>query len=420
MDAGAPPGMPLPGMDLPPGTWVGRYLVLHPLGAGATGAVYAVHDSELDRRVALKFLRHRVEGAEAEEWRVRLLREAKAMARLSHPNVVTLYDVGLSSEGRVFLAMEVVEGGTLGDWLRGETRSWRQIVSMLCEAGEGLAAAHRAGMIHRDFKLANVLFGKDGRPRVTDFGLARGSDEAAAKPDPESAGAPDLARTSPIPVAVPPSLTSSSSLAKMTLTGTIMGTPGYMAPEQYSSAAEIDARADVFAFCATLYRALYGERAFKGGTIKEIAESTILGAVREPPRGTAVPPWVHKVVLWGLATDREARPASMGELLAALRADPSQRRRRWLVAAGGAAATCAVALSVHAAGERRVRECHDAWRIGSAAPGTVREKRRSGEPSARRASAYADDTWKRVEARLDSYAGVLDARHGRGLRRRRR
>src|SRR5262249_51875410 len=128
-------------------------------------------------------------------------------------------------------------------------------------------------------------------------------------------------------------------------------------PEQYTNEVEIDPRADVFAFCAALHRALYGARAFEGRTVEEIAEATLRGKVARPPKGTEVPPWVRKVLLWGLAPMREDRPASMDVLLAALRADPQRRRRRWLVAGSALAATCAIAIGVHAAGERRLREC---------------------------------------------------------------
>ncbi len=404
-------GPPALASDFPPGTSIGRYMVLQTLGEGASGTVYAAYDSELDRRVALKFLRNRAEGIEAEEWRARLQREAKAMARLSHPNVVTLYDVGLSSEGRVFLAMEMVEGGTLSAWLEAAPRTWRDVVAMLCEAGEGLAAAHGAGMIHRDFKPDNVLLGKDGRPRVTDFGLARGSeDPASADAAPPGRGLAVAARAAERSAtdtdrfdAVPPDAKSSRSLTKLTLTGMMMGTPGYMAPEQYAGALEVDARADIFAFCATLYRALYGQRAFAGATLEEIAESTTMGHVREAPRGSDVPPWVHRVVLSGLAIEPDARPASMGDVLAALRADPSARRRRWVVGAGAAAGAAAIAFGVHSAGERRARECRA---TGARLAGVWDGPRKEAIERAFHGTklGYADDTWQRVRTRLDAYA----------------
>lgn len=376
------------GSDFPPGTWIGRYVVLQSLGHGGMGAVYAAYDPELDRRVAIKFLHDR-DDEDPDVWRARLTREAKAMARVSHPNVVTVYDVGVTAEGQIFLAMEIVEGGTLGDWLKAGKRTWREIVEIFCEAGEGLAAAHRAGMIHRDFKLDNVLFGKDGRPRVTDFGLARG----AADPP-----VPDVPAGSP-----PPPVSSASSLEKVTVTGTVLGTPGYMAPEQYLRGVDVDVRADVFAFCATLHRALYGERAFDGATIDEIATATAAGKVREAPKGTDVPAWVRRVMLAGLAPKPEDRPASMQELLDALRADPGKRRRRWLVGAAVVALACVAVLGVRASGERKVRACQAmAARLGGAwdAP------RKGAIEQAFHATGvtYADDTFARVAKRLDAYA----------------
>jgi tetratricopeptide (TPR) repeat protein len=390
--------------ELPPGTWVGRYVLLQRLGAGGMGAVYAAYDSELDRRVALKLLRRQAEGTDAEDWRARMTREAKAMARVSHPNVVTLYDVGLTGDGRIFLAMEVVEGGTLRDWLDAAPRSWRAIVALLCDAGEGLAAAHVAGMIHRDFKLENVLVGKDGRARVTDFGLARSAEEPSGERPTAPPSAPSLGDAGAGSAPVPPPA-SSRSLSKLTLTGALLGTPGYMAPEQYTNAVEIDARADVFAFCATAYRALYGERPFDGQSIEQIARSTLEGKVREAPKSSDVPAWVRRVLLRGLATARADRPASMTELLAALRADPGKIRRRWLLAAGVVAATCAAALSVRAASERRVRACHA---MADRFDGVWDAGRKEAIGRAFRATGlgYADATWARVDKRLDAYTAA--------------
>ena len=344
----------------PPGSRVDRYVVLSTLGRGGMGAVYAAYDVELDRRVALKFLLpSAAEATDSAGFQARLLLEARAMARLSHPNVVTLYQVGPAPDGGIYLAMELVDGGTLGAWLKAEKRSWREILAMLCQAGEGLAAAHRAGLIHRDFKLDNVLVRKDGRPQVTDFGVARGGDVPADRERPEQPASVRPAAEAPAftrgRVPAPP--LSSGSLSNLTLTGAMLGTPGYMAPEQYTMDADIDARADVFAFCATLYRALYGKRPFAGTSFQEVAEETLLGKVREPATGSAVPGWLRTVVLSGLKVDPNERPRSMDELLRALRADPSKRRRRWIIAAVLVGVLCALSFGVHAAGDRRVRAC---------------------------------------------------------------
>ncbi len=399
---------------LPRGSIVDRYVILEPLGKGGMGAVYSAYDPQLDRRVALKLLRaparSDAQHAKEAEWTARLMREAQAMARLSHPNVVTVYDVGVTDSGRVFLAMEIVEGGTLVAWLKERKRSWREIVDLFCDAGAGLAAAHRAGMIHRDFKLDNVLIGADERPRVTDFGLARAaaseSELSGARsrrtsiPAPPEAGA----ETPPAPISLE-SLSSVSFASSLTLSGTLLGTPGYMAPEQYGSDEQIDARADVFAFCATLYRALYGERPFSGETVEQIASATLNGRVRPPARGSDVPPWLRRVVLRGLAPAREARPRSMDEVLAALRADPAKRRRRWVAIGVVLGCGLAVALGAQAARQRKVRACRamadrfgGAWdaprkaAIAAAFVGTHRE--------------YAADNFAKVERTLDAYASA--------------
>ncbi len=196
------------------GASFGRYHLLERLGAGGMGEVYAAFDPQLDRRVALKLLR--AGALSASEGKARLVREAQAMARLQHPNVATVHDVGAVDE-HVFVAMEFVEGETLGEWLRGD-RSWEEVLDVFVQAGAGLAAAHHAGLVHRDFKPDNVLIGKDGRPRVVDFGLAR-----------QSTSSPPAGVR---PGEVPESEAESPLNTRLTRDGAVMGTPGYMAPEQ--------------------------------------------------------------------------------------------------------------------------------------------------------------------------------------------
>jgi tetratricopeptide (TPR) repeat protein/predicted Ser/Thr protein kinase len=287
------PGAPLKrGKALAPGDVVGRYVVGELLGEGGMGVVYAAVDPELARRVALKLVR----GGESQ---ARLLREAQAMARLSHPNVVAIYDVG-EYDGRVFIAMELVAGENVRRWLRHASRSWRQVLELFRGAGRGLAAAHAAGIVHRDFKLDNILVDRDGRARVTDFGLARAVDEVAEQ-ESEGAGPP-----SPSPLDTP-----------LTQTGALMGTPAYMAPEQRSLGTPADARTDEFSFCVSLYEALYGERPFHRD-----------GTSREPPAGTRVPAWILRILVRGLAKGPEDRWPSMSALLAALDRDPARVRAR--------------------------------------------------------------------------------------------
>ncbi len=325
------------------GTMVGRYVIVGELGAGGMGAVYIAYDAQLARRVAIKVLRPDARGPEAQ---ARLLREAQAMARLTHPNVVTVHDVGAFGE-EVFVAMEYVDGQTLKAWLK-SPRPWRESLAVLKAAGRGLEAAHAAGIVHRDFKPANVLLGNDGRVVVADFGIARACGDGENGPPepapparstrPGAASAPDAGREAAGPASLPP---PSSIHARLTETGALVGSVGYMSPERAFEHRD-DAGSDQFGFCVTLHRALYGEAPFPTADL-ETYLSALLGDPRPPPAGTPVPSWVQAVVRRGLRRRTSERFASMTELLAALERDPSRRRRRWLlgasaIALGGAAA----------------------------------------------------------------------------------
>ena len=285
---------------------VGRYLLLRPLGSGGMGMVLAAHDPELDREVAIKVV-HREHTEDGSEGSARLLREARAIARLAHPNVVAVHDAGVH-EGRVFLVMELVDGQTLRAWLT-RPRPWTAIVETLIAAGRGLAAAHAAGIVHRDFKPANVLIGREGRPRVVDFGLAR----PAERPSGASASAEDDRRNMFDDPREP--------LLSMTVTGTIMGTPAYMAPEQFRGAVA-DARSDQFAFCVTLFEALYGRRPFDGESLAALGQALLWAPLRFPERAgvDAIPEAVRLVLARGLARRRDERFPELDSLLAALRA----------------------------------------------------------------------------------------------------
>ena len=300
---------------LPSGAEVGRYRVLECIGFGGMGVVYSAYDPQLDRRVALKVLRG---GPGAEETRRngRLLREAKVMAKLSHPNVIVVHDVG-SFDGRVFLAMEFVEGTTLSRWMRGAERNWRELRDTFVAAGRGLAAAHAAGLVHRDFKPDNVLIGDDGRVRVTDFGLARNRDESIEQSLQESL------------IPKPPELAArvTGTFATLTKTGVLVGTPAYMAPEQYSGRG-VTGATDQFAFCVAFYEALYGERPFPGRTLAELATNVCLGK-RRPLGDARVPSRVRDAILRGLSVDPEERFGSMEELLAVINRRPTRTLRRW-------------------------------------------------------------------------------------------
>ncbi|HVZ73420.1 MAG TPA: serine/threonine-protein kinase [Polyangia bacterium] len=317
-------------IELPRGAIIGRYTLLELVGRGGVGEVYAAYDPKLDRRIALKLLRaERMGPVDAGE--ARLLREAQAIAKISHPNVVTVHDVGTHVD-RVFLAMEYVDGATVKDWLAQAPRTQHEVLAVFAAAARGLAAAHDAGLVHRDFKPQNVMVGRDGGVRVMDFGLVRqlgdGGDAGGDGPFDDAADAP--------------------AHVELTRTGDLVGTPRYMAPEQFK-AEPTDARTDQFSFCVALYEALYGQRPFAGATIAELFANVVAGRVVPPPAKANMPGWLRRIVLRGLETQPERRFPSMHAVVAALEHDPTVRRRR--VALGVGVAACAV-LAV--AGLRRV------------------------------------------------------------------
>ncbi|MFO0634016.1 MAG: serine/threonine-protein kinase [Nannocystaceae bacterium] len=260
---------------------VGRYVVLDRLGQGAMGEVMLAYDPKLLREVALKLVF--AAGGDAS---ARMLREAQALAQLNHPNVVGIYDVG-EHEGSVFMAMEYVRGRTLRQWLEQAPRSWREVVAVLRQAGRGLAAAHRAGLVHRDVKPDNILVADDGRVCVADFGLARADAMVA-----EASGSGEIASHSDPELAVP-----------LTQTGTVLGTLAYMAPEQHQGAVA-DAAVDQYALCVTAYEALLGRRPFGA---RDLLASKLAGPPA-PPGDAAVPRVIVRAVLRGLAP-KPADPA---------------------------------------------------------------------------------------------------------------
>ncbi len=303
------------------GDRVGRYLVLSTLGAGGMGVVFSAYDPQLDRKIALKLLRANL-GANAKEARTRLKREAQAIAQLNHPNVVGVYDVGTTDDGAVYLAMEFVEGDTITTWLKRWPRTWREIVELFLQAGRGLYAAHAVGLLHRDFKPDNVLVGGDGRVRVSDFGLARSvlGPEEAARPAPDA----------------------SALLVDLTATGTVLGTPRYMPPEQLTGP-DIDARSDQFSFCVALYEALYGTHPLPGATSVAMLEHG--DRALAPPENTRVPAAIGRAVMRGLEKERNKRYPTMATLLAELTPPPQRSPVRFaalaavgLLLVGGATA----------------------------------------------------------------------------------
>ncbi len=314
-------------------------MVLGLVGRGGMGEVYAAHDPELDRRVAIKLLRRRSDHSTGDgDARARLLREAQAIAKVSHPNVVVVYDVGTVGE-RIFIAMEFVDGHTLGYWMQAKRRTLAEILDIFSAAASGLAAAHEKELVHRDFKPDNVMVAADGQVRVMDFGLVRlASDreklpgEKTPHPQPPLT-ALDHARIDPLATRVVnesamPTWAGSASAANdalggnLTRVGAMIGTPAYMSPEQFRGD-PTDARTDQFSFCVALYEALYGERPFPASSIAELAASVSSGTLRPEPAGVRVPAAIRKALLRGLSVDPAARFPSMAALIAELRNEPA-------------------------------------------------------------------------------------------------
>ncbi len=374
------------------GDSIGRLFVLDEIGAGGMGKVYAAYDPELDRRVALKVLRSDVELAGPAEFQSRLLREAQAMARLSHPNVITVYDVG-TYRGGLYIAMEFVQGGTLTQWLRERSRSAAQIIDVFVRAGRGLGAAHSAGLVHRDFKPDNVLVGADGSVRVTDFGVAR----------PLGTEQPRVSVTS-IREQIGAGQAAISEL--LTRDGTVIGTPAYMSYEQLIGK-PADQRSDEFSFCVALYEALYGVRPFAGDTIPALLQAMLEPRLTEPVGSARVPVHVRRALARGLRASAEERYPSMDALLNDLIRDPAAKTRRAML--GVTAALLVIALGVGgwvARNRSRSAACAGA---DAQLRGVWDAPRRDAGRRAFLATGrpYAARSWQSIESRLDSYANLL-------------
>jgi tetratricopeptide (TPR) repeat protein len=371
------------------GDRIGRFVLLRRLGAGGMGVVHAAYDPELDRQVALKLLHPGEPGRrEAARARRRIVREAQAMAKVVHANVVTIHDVG-THEDQVYIAMEHVDGHTLRAELERQP-PWPRVLELLLAAGRGLAAAHAKGLVHRDFKPDNVMLAEDGRVLVMDFGLAlaTGGDASSSSSSLDATGEPA------------PSVERSPVVTEATWAGAQAGTPAYMAPEQLDPGV-VDARADQFAFCVTLWEGVYGERPFAGSTVFELATNVAAGRVREPPRGKGVPPGIRRVLERGLRVDRERRWPDLSTLLAALeRAALRARRRRAVIGLGVAGLVVAAGLGVrqwHV--QQRVAACEaEGERVRETWPG------RSAAVEAAMLAAGDPEGSARVAARLGEWA----------------
>ncbi len=368
------------------GVSVGRYVIIDQIGEGGMGVVYKAYDPELERAVAIKFLRADAAAADAMRGsgerestgggRARLLREAKALARLSHPNVLAVFDVGTSGVD-VFLATELVEGPTLEAWLRDDasSKTRQAIIKAFLSAGEGLAAAHRAGLVHRDFKPANVMLGADGRVRVLDFGVARmdGTDTTAA---------------------------TAAATATDVVDDDLVGTPRYMAPEQHLGE-PVGAKCDQFAFAVCLYEALYGEGPFEG-TGAAYVERLVMGEVRAAPAGTHVPRWLRAILVRALSADPQARYPSIEALLADLQNDPAVRRRRILAVALATLALALFSLAAVAWQRERFGVCRGGeLRLAGVWDGPRRATLTSVFAKTR--VPYADQAARAVVSALDAY-----------------
>ncbi|MCR9166304.1 MAG: tetratricopeptide repeat protein [Nannocystaceae bacterium] len=364
---------------------IGRHVVLEQIGRGGMGSVYRAYDPELQREVALKRLRAKSMGLDG---RARFEQEARAMAALSHPNVVGVYDVEVVEGSQLVLVMEYIDGPTLRTWVRQAKRPWQEVLVPFLDAARGLAAAHRAGLLHRDFKPANVLV-TDEQAKVTDFGLAK--------------RAKDLTGSG---------TNSSSSSAQwedideddLTRAGEVMGTPRYMAPEQHHGR-ELTPAVDQFAFCVALWEALTSTAPFTG---EELARKKAKG----PPEWTTThgPRWLGDALRRGMEPEPERRWPDMDALIAALSRDPARRRARLLQVSSLAGLVAIAGGAAYVAGADGPGPCSGSalqleqeW--GTQARADVRVGMTSVDV------VYAQSLWKRVDRRLDDYAQAWIAGH---------
>lgn len=393
----ARPRSPL-GPRVGPGDKIGRFSVLSEVGAGGMGRIYEAYDPNLDRRVALKLL---IESGEPEHWQ-RLRLEAQALAKLDHPNVVTVHDVGMH-EGALFVAMEFVSGGTLKDWLANNavgSRAGRfeEAVRLLLDAGRGLVAAHEAGLVHRDVKPSNILIGEDGRARVADFGIARVLESTTSQLR-ESMVSGDAV------------LATEESGRALTRTGALIGTPAYMAPEQFGG--RVKPTADQFAYCVMAWEVLFGVRPFEGADVRARLTSIRKGELRKP-EGVAVNAKVEALLTQGLRHRPSSRHRGLHRLVRELARETGQgprgpRRfvRRW------AFPVAIIGILVVAAAYRVGQEQQLCTGSAEAWNEVWDETRRESTRTAVLASEieFAPGAWGRLEGALDAYGESWEAAH---------
>ena len=366
---------------------IGRYAVLSRIGSGGMGVVFSAFDETLGRRVAIKLLRM----LDSSSGRERLRREAQALARLSHPNVVQVYEFGESERGEHYLVMEFVDGRTLGEWREQTQPSRAQILAVFAAAGRGLAAAHAKGLVHRDFKPDNVMIASDGRVLVMDFGIAHG-EALGPSPEPQPQPQPGL---------------QSDAVVDLTATGALMGTPAYMAPEQFHGQ-RADERSDQFSYCVALFEALYGVRPFSAPTLMQLAARVSEGRP-ELPTQHEVPPWLRDLLLRGLASEPGARFPSMDALLDALSNDPTWRRRALLVAALALVLLVVGALSLRLQRHQQLQAHEQACASEAASIEELWDEgvqQRLSELFAAGGHAAAPESFARTAARMSDYASA--------------
>ncbi|MCP3143148.1 serine/threonine-protein kinase [Pyxidicoccus xibeiensis] len=399
------------GLTLERGTRLERYVILKPVGQGGIGVVYAAYDPELDRKVALKLLRPDKVHPGATDEAAGLLREAQAMARVSHPNVITVHDVGTLGE-RVFIAMEFIQGQNLHEWGRQKPPPTpREVLRVFLQAGQGLLAAHRVGLVHRDFKPANVLLGRNGRVCVTDFGLARLT--PLTREDEETPLHEAGAWVHGLP-----------SSAPVTQAGLVKGTPHFMPPEQYLGSG-VDARTDQFSFCASLYRTLYRKHAVTPRLMVEAATQAVRrqgeappgteswrllprGVAKVPPAEARVPARVRQAIMRGLSLHPEDRFPSMEALLEELAWEQRRSHRRGALAAAGllAAATAGTGLYFH----RQSQVCAGADSLVASAWGPT-ERQQLEAAFGATGRPFASESAHGVTRLLDAYASQWARSH---------
>ncbi|MEM9459833.1 MAG: serine/threonine-protein kinase [Myxococcota bacterium] len=357
---------------------IGHFQIQYELGRGGMGIVYRARDARLGRDLALKVIKLDQLSHQA---RARLRREARALAAVSHPNVVQVFEIG-EALGVLYIAMEYVKGTTLRRWQRSGERDWRHVLGMYHQAAAGLAAVHAAGLVHRDFKPDNVLVGDDGRVRLVDFGLARHRHDGSI--------------TAPIEIA-------DCSVDTITSVGVAMGTPAYMAPEQFVHRT-FDERTDQFAFCVALFEGLYGQRPFQGASRSAQFMAMTKGRITVPPRAESSPPWLLRILRRGLEAEPEKRFASISALLSALDASCCNRRRvQWVVGTGLAIAAGIGVLQFPAAPCSGTTAWASTW--------TPQRRDAVSHALGTATVPYAEDTRSRTLLALDDYGARWQEHH---------